>query len=216
MSFSGWWYHFRCQNLLPINSRIPLLPFIFLKLSPLTFLVQCLIQKYYYHVLSLPSSRARYSPHPHSQVFLQISTCLKLSSLHLVIVQIRLQTSTMTQPVIVVPVAVVVVMEIPWTRYTPLVFLEFLQRFSRNILGRGQLPGLKLAPRRVFLRPFLETKQRPCTVVLWASLPKQMKGGLQHLGIGTRSQTILTLGQPSMGNGVATLVLRQASIKLIF
>ena len=101
VSFSGWLYRFRCQNLLLINSGIPLLPLTFLKFSPLTFLVQCLVQKYF-RVLSLPLSKAKYSPHPRSQVFLQISTCLKLSSLRLVIVQIRLQTSTMTQPVIVV------------------------------------------------------------------------------------------------------------------
>ena len=39
MSFSGWLCRFRCQNLPPINSEIPLLPFTFLKFSPMTFLI---------------------------------------------------------------------------------------------------------------------------------------------------------------------------------
>ena len=123
----------------------------------------------------------------------------------------------MTQPVIVVPVVVViVVVRIPRTRNTPLVFLGFLQRFSRSILGRRQLPGLELAPQRAFIHPLLQTKQRQCTVVLQASLLKQMKGGLLHLGVGTRSQMILTLGQESVGSGVLTLVLGQVSVKLTF
>ena len=37
-SFS-WSCHFRCQILLPINSRIPLLPLTFLRVSSLTFVV---------------------------------------------------------------------------------------------------------------------------------------------------------------------------------
>ena len=37
-SFS-WSRHFRCQILLPINSRIPLLPLTFLRFSSLTFVV---------------------------------------------------------------------------------------------------------------------------------------------------------------------------------
>ena len=39
VSFSDWLCHFRCQNLLPINNRNPLIPFTFLKFSPLTFLI---------------------------------------------------------------------------------------------------------------------------------------------------------------------------------
>ena len=68
VSSFGWSHRFRCQILLPINSRVPLLPFTFLKFSPLTFLVQHLIQEYS-SILSLPLSRARYSLHPRSQVF---------------------------------------------------------------------------------------------------------------------------------------------------
>ena len=65
MSFFGWSRCFRCQTSLPINSGIPFLPFTFPKFSPLTFVVQCLVQNYFC-VLSPPLSRARYSLHPHS------------------------------------------------------------------------------------------------------------------------------------------------------
>ena len=37
VSFFDWSHRFRCQILLPINSRIPLLPFTFLKFSSLAF-----------------------------------------------------------------------------------------------------------------------------------------------------------------------------------
>ena len=53
---------------------------------------------------------------------------------------------------LVVTVEVVVVVT-PRTRNTPLVFLEFLLRFSKNYLGRGQLLGL--APRRIFWSPLI-------------------------------------------------------------
>ena len=72
------------------------------------------------------------------------------------------------------------------------VFLEFLLRFFRNNLGQGQLLGM--APRRVFLCLLLQMKQKPCTVVLQAFLPRQMRGGLHHLRVGTKSQMTLTLG----------------------
>ena len=64
MSSPGWLCHFKCLSQLPINSRIPPLPFTFLKFPPLTSLVLAPRQEVSSLVLS-SSSRARYFPYPH-------------------------------------------------------------------------------------------------------------------------------------------------------
>ena len=135
-----------------------------------------------------------------------ILKCLKSFSPDLVIVQIKRQTSITTLLVIVALIVTVAVMVAPRMRNTPLVFLGFLSRFFRNSLGPGQLQGL--APRQVFLRPLLQTKQKPCTVVPQESLPRRMVGNQIYLRNGTKSQMIVTLGQPFVGNDAVNLVLR--------
>ena len=67
--FPSWSCCFRCQSTLPINSRIPLLPFTFQKISSLTSVIQSLVQKFFCVYSPLPS-RAKYSLHSHLQVFL--------------------------------------------------------------------------------------------------------------------------------------------------
>ena len=222
VAFSGQSCHFRCQISLSINSRIPFLPFTFLKFSLLTFVGRFLIQKYFC-IFSLPSSRARYFLHPRSQVFLQISSrYLRLSFLRLIIVFIGRQTSTTTLLVIVVPVVVVVVVVTivvggtPRTSNTRLLSLGFLQRFFKNSLGRGQLLGLELVPRRVFLCPFLQMRLRQYIVVLQESIRRRMKRDLLPLRVGTKFQTTLTLSQPFVGNDAVKLVLAQVFMKLTF
>ena len=64
MSSPGWLCHFKCLSQLPINSRIPPLPFAFLKFPPLTSLVLTPRLEVSSLVLS-SSSRARYFPYPH-------------------------------------------------------------------------------------------------------------------------------------------------------
>ena len=64
MSSHGWLCHFKCLSQLPINRRIPPLPFTFLKFPPLTSLVLMPHLEMSSLVLSFPS-RASYFPYPH-------------------------------------------------------------------------------------------------------------------------------------------------------
>ena len=66
VSHFGWLCRFRWLSLLPINIRIPPLPFTFLKFPPLTSLVLAPSLEVSPLVLSSPPSRAKYFPHPHS------------------------------------------------------------------------------------------------------------------------------------------------------
>ena len=116
------------------------------------------------------SSTSRYSLPSRPQAF-GFQNCLKLLFPHLAIVKRKLQTRIMIQPTIVVLIiAVIVVRVVLRTRGIPLVSLGFLQKLSKNNLGKPL--ALKLASHPVPLRLFLWTKRRPSIVVQLVFIPK--------------------------------------------
>ena len=114
--------------------------------------------------------------------------------------------SIMTPLMIIALITVVIAIKgVLRTRGIPLVSLGFLWKLSKNNLGKPL--ASKLAFHLVYLHLVLWTRRRSSTVAQLVSIPKQMSKGLTILGRGTRSQTSLTPGCPSVENGVVTLVL---------
>ena len=111
----------------------------------------------------------------------------------------------MNKVIIALIIVVIVVKRVLQTRGIPLASLGFLWKLSKNNLGKPL--ALKLVFRLVYLHPVLWMRRRPYTVVQLVSNPKQMSKGLVILGRGTRSQTSLTPGCPSVENGAVTLIL---------
>ena len=114
--------------------------------------------------------------------------------------------SIMTPLMIIALIIVVIAMKgVLRTRGIPLVSLGFLWKSSKNNLGKPL--AFKLASRPMYLHLVNWTKRRPSTVTQLVFIPKRVNKGLAILGHGTRSQTSLTLGCPSVENGAVILVL---------
>ena len=160
---------FVCPGQLPIYSGIPPLPSTFAKFSPLTFLVQSLIQK----------SLRPQAPSVQIQVsslflifrFFQLfQKFLRFLFLHPTIVRKRLQTNIMIQVIIALIIAVIAMKRVLRTRDTLLASLGFLWKSSKNSLGKPLAP--KLVYCLVYLHPVLQTRRKPYSAVQLVSTPK--------------------------------------------